>query len=195
MIMIVPVFILAIGAVLAGYLNWPKHSMGDFLGQSPSFSTAYTVAVANAAHEVEPAMLGAHVPGAEHPPLVPMIMILSAIIAVIGIVLAWYFHLKNRPADEKLAAAGGFYTRLLERKYWVDEIYQAGIVESCRKLGKFFFAIDKFVIDGIIWLISFIPQLSGFVLKLTTQRGYLQGYAATMLFGIAVILLIVLGVF
>ena len=45
---------------------------------------------------------------------------------------------------------------------------------------------------GVVWLIGFVPQLSGFALKLTTQRGYLQGYAATMLLGIAVILLIVL---
>ena len=36
---------------------------------------------------------------------------------------------------------------------------------------------------------GFIPQASGFTLKLTTQRGYLQGYAASMLFGVAVILL------
>jgi hypothetical protein len=39
--------------------------------------------------------------------------------------------------------------------------------------------------------VSFIPQMGGWILKLTTQRGYLQGYAATMLFGIAVILLII----
>jgi hypothetical protein len=40
-------------------------------------------------------------------------------------------------------------------------------------------------------LVGFVPQLSGFVLKLTVQRGYLQGYAAAMLFGVVAILLIV----
>jgi hypothetical protein len=40
-----------------------------------------------------------------------------------------------------------------------------------------------------------VPQLSGFALKLTTQRGYLQGYAVTMLFGIAVVLLLVFKIF
>ena len=34
-------------------------------------------------------------------------------------------------------------------------------------------------------------QAGGFALKLTTQRGYLQGYAVTMLLGVAVILLVV----
>jgi hypothetical protein len=33
--------------------------------------------------------------------------------------------------------------------------------------------------------------LSGFVLKLTMQRGYLQGYAAAMFFGVLAILLLV----
>jgi hypothetical protein len=46
-------------------------------------------------------------------------------------------------------------------------------------------------VDGLVWIAGFVPQLSGFALKLTTQRGYLQGYALTMILGIAVILLIV----
>jgi len=80
---------------------------------------------------------------------------------------------------------------LIEAKYWVDEIYQNFIVEPLRMLGKAFFLVDRVVVDGIVFTISFVPQLSGFALKLTTQRGYLQGYAAMMLLGVAVILLIV----
>ena len=30
-------------------------------------------------------------------------------------------------------------TRLIEAKYWVDEIYQAFIVDPLRMLGKFFY--------------------------------------------------------
>jgi NADH-quinone oxidoreductase subunit L len=79
----------------------------------------------------------------------------------------------------------------IEHKYWVDEIYQALIVEPLRLLGKLFFTIDRYVVDGLVWLVSFIPQAGGWVLKLGVQRGYLQGYAAAMLFGVAVILLII----
>ena len=80
---------------------------------------------------------------------------------------------------------------MLDHKYWVDEIYQAAIVEPLRNLGRVFFAIDRFVVDGIIGAIAFVPQLGGFALKLSVQRGYLQGYAAAMLFGIAAILLVI----
>ena len=82
-------------------------------------------------------------------------------------------------------------TRALEAKYWVDEIYQAAIVEPLRSVGQAFFWIDRFVVDGLVWATSFVPMLGGFALKLSTQRGYLQGYAAVMLLGIAIILMVI----
>jgi NADH-quinone oxidoreductase subunit L len=118
-------------------------------------------------------------------------MILSGGISLFGIWLAYEMHLKDRARAEWLAADVPEITSILEHKYWVDEIYQAVIVEPLRAMGQVCFMIDKFIIDSIIWIIGFIPQLSGFALKLTTQRGYLQGYAVTMLFGIAVILILV----
>ena len=66
------------------------------------------------------------------------------------------------------------------------------IVEPLRRLGRVLLR-DRPLSSSTAssWLISFIPQLAGFALKLTIQRGYLQGYAAAMLFGVAVILLVV----
>jgi NADH-quinone oxidoreductase subunit L len=105
--------------------------------------------------------------------------------------LAYWLHLKDRPRAQKVADAFQPLTDAIEHKYWVDEIYQAAIVEPLRKLGGLFFAIDEFIIDGIVAVIGFIPQLGGFALKFSTQRGYLQGYAATMLIGIVAILVLV----
>ena len=51
--------------------------------------------------------------------------------------------------------------------------------------------VDRIVIDGIVAVVAYLPQLGGWSLKLTIQRGYLQGYAAAMLFGVAIILLII----
>ncbi len=115
---------------------------------------------------------------------------ISAAISAAGILLAYVLHLKDREKADELAASMPAVTNVLEHKYWIDEIYQAGIVEPLRRLGELFFWFDRLIVDGIVWLVGFVPQLSGFSLKLTTQRGYLQGYAATMLLGIGVILLI-----
>ena len=51
--------------------------------------------------------------------------------------------------------------------------------------------LEKRNVDGVVGAIGLLPQVGGFALKLTTQRGYLQGYAVAMLFGIAVILIVV----
>jgi hypothetical protein len=49
--------------------------------------------------------------------------------------------------------------------------------------------MDRWIVDGLVGVVGFVPQLSGFALKLSTQRGSLQGYALTMILGVAVILL------
>lgn len=189
--MVLPLIVLAVGAVIAGYLNWPGEKLGHFLNGSPSISLAYDVSGARYGWEaVDPAGFGQHVPGIEHSPF-NSIMLVSGLIAALGILIAYQLHLNDRRKGEQLAGRFPAVTRLLEGKYWVDELYQNAIIEPLKKLGRAFFIIDQIVVDGVVWMISFIPQASGFALKLTTQRGYLQGYAASMLFGVAVILLVI----
>jgi len=118
------------------------------------------------------------------------VALLSVLAAGGGIYFAYALHLKNRSRAEELAARHPALVRALEAKYWVDEIYQQAIVEPLRWLGRKFYQIDTYVVDGFVWLVGFVPQLFGFTLKLTTQRGSLQGYAATMLLAVVVILLV-----
>ena len=53
-----------------------------------------------------------------------------------------------RPS-RKIAAGLQPLTTVLEGKYWVDEIYDAVIVEPLRHLSKVFFAIDRMVVDSV----------------------------------------------
>jgi NADH-quinone oxidoreductase subunit L len=198
-IMILPLVVLAIGAIFAGLLNFPERakSLGFFLGESPSFILSFNQSYTGG--ETNPVSFGQYEEFEHQEPAIKAqdvdraktLMIVSGLISLLGIYLAYLMHLRDRAAAEKIAAQHPLAISVLEHKYWFDEIYQAAIVEPLRSLGEIFFAIDRIIVDGIVWLISFIPQASGFVLKLTTQRGYLQGYAVTMLFGIAVILLVV----
>ena len=211
MLMIAPLIVLAIGAILAGYLNWPEreHTLGDFLGQSPSYRLGYqkatdrftTLASAAADPESRPVesnfgqelrnAADVRIPERTGSPFTP-VMAVSALIALLGIGMAYHFHLKDRPAGDRLPQRFPAINRVLENKYWVDEIYQAGIVTPLRRLGSMFFVIDQLVIDGMVTVIGFIiPQATSLGLKRATQRGFLQGYAATMLFGVAVIVLVV----
>ena len=189
--MIVPLIILAVGAFAAGYLNWPErtHSLGGFLGQSPSFILNYDVAQRTLGN-VTPGHFGQEVPGAEREPLFNSLMIVGGIVAILGILLAWYLHLANRTLAEQWAAALNGLRELVENKFYVDEIYDALIIEPLWMFGRGLYAFDRWIVDGVINALGWVPQLTGFTLKLTVQRGYLQGYATAMLFGIMVILII-----
>jgi NADH-quinone oxidoreductase subunit L len=210
-IMILPLVVLAVGAVLAGYLNFPKASLGEFLGHSRSFVQTFEVAQIHARNlagvetgaqrtvqHVDPEPLGQHTPEA-HGANVPeghtshtLLMVISGLVALAGVGLAYQFHLKNRPAGNRLPQRFPALARALENKFWVDPVYQLAIVEPLRAAGRTFYAVDRIVVDGLVWAVGFVPQFSGFALKLTTQRGYLQGYAGAMAFGIVIILLVVL---
>jgi NADH-quinone oxidoreductase subunit L len=202
LIMIAPLAILAIGAIAAGYLNWPAHKLGHFLGQSPSFVAAFDMASAarnagaDAHHVVNPLMFGqaeyreAAVVSADKTSHY-LFMAISGLLALAGIGLAFLLHLKDRPRADRLALSLEPVARAMENKYWVDELYDLIIVRPLRGAGRVFFAIDRFVVDGLVWTAGFVPQASGFVMKLGLQRGYLQGYALSMLIGVALILAVV----
>ncbi|HZZ44778.1 MAG TPA: NADH-quinone oxidoreductase subunit L [Tepidisphaeraceae bacterium] len=187
LIMILPLFILMLGALLAGYLNFPKNYLGDFLGHSPSFQLGYQTARSATGIDVPAHAFGQ--PGEEH--LDMTTMVISGAISILGILLASYYHLKNRPASDALVQKFAPIARLLEGKFWVDEVYERIIVDPLYAIGRAFTFIDRIVVDGLVAIISFIPQLFGWSLKLTIQRGYLQGYGAAMLFGVAIILLVI----
>ncbi len=190
MLMMLPLALLTIGALLAGYINFPTAHLGDFLGTSPSLTASYDMASAHAV--VAPHLAegyGQIIEAAEHEPMISSLMIFSGLISLAGILAAFVLHLKNRPLSDKLAQDLGPVTRLLEGKYYVDEIYQAIIVNPLRAIGEFSYRFDRWIIDMLVNMSGWICQLTGYFLKFTTQRGYLQGYGAAMLLGIAVILL------
>jgi NADH-quinone oxidoreductase subunit L len=184
-IMIAPLIVLATGAVIAGFFNFPFGNLGEFLGKSPSFSLASDVA----AHVFQTNDVKAGFT-AETSWFEPM-MLVGLLVALMGVASAWFFHLRDRARADRLAAGLQPLTRILEAKYWVDQIYQAAIVEPLRHLGSFFFAIDRYVIDILIAIVSWVPQAFGWILKFTVPRGSMQGYASAMLFGVVIILLLV----
>jgi NADH-quinone oxidoreductase subunit L len=189
-LMLWPLYVLAAGALVAGYFgSW----LTGFLGHSPSLALSYQLASAAfdtaGGKAVSPVPFGQ--PGGEAEGFLSLGLLLALAAFAVGVGLAYLLHLKDRQRAERLAAGLQPLTGLLEGKYWVDEIYEALILHPLAVLGKWFFEIDRVIIDSVVWAVGFVPQLGGFALKLTVQRGYLQGYAAAMFFGVLAILLLV----
>ena len=193
-LMLVPLYVLAAGAIALGWIVVRGASLAAFLGHSESFQLAYGMAAnrfnwtANTM-PVNPAGFGQGTGESEGFFTLTLFAALSAF--VVGIGLAYWLHLKDRRRAERVAAGLQPLTGWLEAKYGVDRLYDDVIVRPLAGLGKLFYEIDRVVIDTVVWAVGFVPQLGGFALKLTVQRGYLQGYAVAMLFGVVAILLLV----
>ncbi|RMF71585.1 MAG: NADH-quinone oxidoreductase subunit L [Planctomycetota bacterium] len=113
---------------------------------------------------------------------------LSAVIAIAGIGLAWMRY-GQAPVEDPDRRALGPVFELWHNKYWVDELYDRVFVRPLRGLGHICFGIDRFGVDGLVWFVSFIPRMIGGGLRYM-HRGALQGYALSMVVGLAVLMLI-----
>jgi NADH-quinone oxidoreductase subunit L len=169
--MTVPLIILAVGAIGAGWLGWP-HSLGGsnrfekFL--EPVF--AHEAAVFQA--EGREAQLAAAEREEEHSnPLEYLLMIFSIGAAVVGFGMAWKaYRYADKGYTEPIAAkAAPLYSTLLN-KYYVDEAYdyaftgreKVGNVRlGVMGLGEASSWFDSRVIDGTVNATGWMTRLSG----------------------------------
>jgi NADH-quinone oxidoreductase subunit L len=143
-VMTVPLQVLALGSVLAGFLGVP-----GVLG--------HLVGVPNVVERfLEPAFKPAHAALAEAFPAVPpgqgvelRLMALSVAVAVAGILVAWGLYRGAFAIPNRLATLLPGAYRTLLRKYWVDELYGAVFVRGLALGGgSALHANDRFVVDG-----------------------------------------------
>jgi NADH-quinone oxidoreductase subunit L len=154
--MTVPLTLLAIGSVLAGWLGTPKlwNLPESFRAFERWLQPAFVSRAAKAAQE------GAHDASLEW-----MLMGLSVAVAIIGIAVARYFY-NNRPSipDSIERSCKPLYT-VLYNKWYVDEIYDFLFVNGLGKGGgRVCGAFDRNVVDGGVngagWLTRFTSRVS-----------------------------------
>jgi NADH-quinone oxidoreductase subunit L len=78
--------------------------------------------------------------------------------------------------------------RLVQNKFYLDELYEAVIYRPFRALSRFFWkAVDVLIIDGIVNAGAFLVELSGDLLRFFTT-GNVRNYALTFVLGIVALL-------
>jgi len=178
--MIFPLLVLSVGAIGAGYLGVGGKVFHHFL--EPVF--AETFATHMPSHEA--ALAAVHLSFWQAYGL----MIISGSLALIGIAAAYVMYVSHPWIPGLVrASARGTYDALWN-KYFVDEVYQAGIVEPARKTGEICVGLDNYFIDGLIWMVTAIPRGLGYLAR-TLQGGAMQGYGLSMVAGVTVIVLLV----
>jgi NADH-quinone oxidoreductase subunit L len=192
-VMTVPLMILAFLSVFAGWVGipWLKRGYSSFVYHHQP-------------HHVEPNYL---------------LMIVSTLVALSGIYLAYAMYYKGSISPEKLKEKFAFPYKVLYHKYYFDELYHAIIVNPLLKLCDFLFTkldvgvvdalvngvgnftvflsdvkewFDSRVVDGAVNGIAYITGGIGSGLR-RIQTGQLQNYAFVIFFGLVLIILFKLG--
>jgi len=117
------------------------------------------------------------------------LMIVSVVVALAGIGMAAYFFLVNRRAADRAAAQLSGVHRLLSNKYYVDEVYDAAIVQPIRIVSEdgLWKGVDIGVIDRTVNGVAGAVAGGGEVLR-RLQTGSVRAYAVSIFLGGVLIL-------
>ena len=177
MAMAIPLVVLAIGSVVAGYLNVPAGLGGSAVLEhflEPSLHV--------------PAMAGAHA-AAEHADhaLEIVLMVVSSAIAFAGIGLAAFLYLKRTDIPDALVAKFPGAYQFLVRKGYIDELYDAVLVQPIKALSEgVLWKADARVIDGAVNGTGQIVVETGSLVR-RVQTGSVRTYAVSVLFGVVLV--------
>ncbi len=169
MVMLIPLFVLSIGAVFAGFLF-----KGLFIGHGDDFFWADSIKF------LEPL-------STEHPPT--WFLLLTPCLVLLSIPIAYYLFVKNKNLSNTIALMNKPLYNFLVNKWYFDELYEVLFIKSSKKFGLFLWKFcDGIIIDGFgpDGISAFIKKCS---IKATKfQSGFIYQYAFVMLLGFSALL-------
>ena len=114
-------------------------------------------------------------------------MAFSMAVAIAGITMAYKFYMKQRDLPAKVVEKIPVVYDLVYNKYYVDQIYDATVVEPLKNGSDFLWhGVDENVIDGAVnGSATIVGWLSDHLRKLET--GYVQQYALAILVGVVLV--------
>ena len=172
--MTIPLVILAILAVVGGWIGIPEafihggHKLEEFL--APVFAQSNAITVKNELnHSTE-----------------YMLMVISVSVALVALVYAW----RKFSRYEKTGKAETGFGKVLENKWYVDELYDSIIVKPLQSLAKYFNdAVEKKGIDGFVNGVGKAVNYSSRQIRLL-QSGQVGAYVLMMVIGILILFIV-----
>jgi NADH-quinone oxidoreductase subunit L len=111
----------------------------------------------------------------------------SALLAIAGIVVAWLVYGTREYVTEPLVRFGALY-RIVNRRYYIDELYMWLIDKLVIAVGYALTFFDRQLLDQLVNGIAFAFARAGRTLR-TMQTGRVQNYGLVLFGGMAVIAL------
>ena len=202
--MVLPLMILAGFSLIGGWIGWP-----EAIGGENRFEKFLDPILKGVIPETGTVNIAHHAVGKEI-----FLMLVSLGIAGAGIYLAYELYYAKRISPKLVAEKAPWLYKLLLHKYYVDEIYDAAIVDRTKDLSTLFGKFDANVIDGVgvdgagwlarfgstlsmwwdKWIIDGLLNFSAKLLQLLSypvrllQTGMFSSYAMLILVGLVVLL-------
>ena len=172
--MTVPLIILAILAVAGGWIGIPEafihggHRLEEFL--APVFAQSNAITVKNElSHSKEYLLMGT-----------------SVVLSLAALLYAWKKFSRYQHTGKEETGMG----KLLENKWYVDELYDAIIVKPFRSMARYFNDVmEKKGIDGLVNGVGKMVNYSSRQIRLL-QSGQVGAYVLLMVLGILVLLIV-----
>jgi NADH-quinone oxidoreductase subunit L len=164
-VMTLPMIVLGILSVVAGYVNTPW--FGTFLGDWLTEGTDMH------AHHEAPSW----------------IMIVATAVSLLGILLAWLMYGKKSLSRDWLSSRTSIFYHVLLNKYYIDEFYQLTVVYAAKVVSLLFKYIDRFIVEGAASAVAVLTQGVGKA-GARLQNGQVQMYGAVTIIGLAALVAI-----
>ncbi len=179
-VMTIPLMILAVLSIFGGYVGIPELFSGE---NGNLFHNWLEPVFSNAERKLD--YFNNHTHFEEI-----LLMTISIAVAVISMYLAFVIYTRKRSIAEVVSAKFAGIYKLLWNKYYVDEVYDATVVNPIKVTSESFLwkIADTRIIDGFVnGTASLINKISGYIRLI--QTGVTQFYAIIMMLGIALTLL------
>lgn len=170
----IPLIILAILSVIGGWIGIPEvfmhggHKLEEFL--APVFAKSNAMAIKHHLSHTQEYML----------------MGISVALALGALVYAWNRFSKYQKTDKEETGLG----KVLENKWYVDELYDSIIVKPVLAIGKYFNnIIEKKGIDGFVNGVGKAVNYSSRQIRLL-QSGQVGAYVLMMVLGILILFIV-----
>jgi len=174
----VPLILLAIPSAVIGWMAIEPVLFGGFFGDSIVVSEAHDVLARLG--ETFHGSAGFILHGMQGP---------AVYLAAAGALTAWYLWLKRPDIPEMFATKLSGLHKLLDRKYYFDDLWINGFAAGGRAAGSFLWKKgDEMLIDGVMvnGTANSVGRLAGVLRHL--QTGYLYHYAFAMIIALTLFL-------
>ena len=179
-IMLFPLVVLAILSVIGGWVGVPIAFGGSDEAEhflQPIFNEGVVGTITNAgSHALELALAA-----------------ISILTALLGLYVAYIFYYKKPGTASALAARAPALYRLVDNKFYIDQIYSAFIVNPLLMFSRFFLGglVDGGIVNGAGATAGATTQgLSSLVRRI--QSGNIRSYAGWLAIGAAAVLLVMI---